>query len=179
MTLSLECLAYHLPTVLSIHMKKKAPQPTLPMKIILYEIKNLKVSDIEGIVIERFVFGTRYFNLYNPRSICKDHCERIHFQWLSDTFHWPKEDRWRNCYNASKSYKTINLVGTSQFSLQQVSTPEVAPVVVCNPVHENGKRKAMHSPGGERILKMKEDTSIMKVALEVENNRKQRVQEAK
>jgi len=43
--------------------------------------------DIEGKAIEKFAFGTQGFNPYDPHGICKDHCVRIHFQWLSRTFH--------------------------------------------------------------------------------------------
>ena len=43
-------VSYHLATRLSatLHRKKKSPWPTLPLKIGLYEIKNLKVMDDEG-----------------------------------------------------------------------------------------------------------------------------------
>jgi len=57
-------VAYHLSTRFStaLHRKIKATWPTLPMQIILYEIKNLKVMDTEGKVIEKFAFGTMEFN---------------------------------------------------------------------------------------------------------------------
>ena len=63
-------VVYHLSTGLStnFHMKKKAPWPTLPMKIGLYEIKNIKVTDIKGKVIEKFAFSTLGFNLYDPKK---------------------------------------------------------------------------------------------------------------
>lgn len=68
------------------------------MQIGLYEINNLKVLDTIGKVINNFSFGTHDFNPYDTCGICKDHCARIHFHWLSGTFHWPKEDAWKNCH---------------------------------------------------------------------------------
>jgi len=70
-------VSYHLSTGLSaaLHRKKKTPWPTLPMKIGLYKIKNLKVADTEGKVIKKFSFGTQDINLYDPHGIFKDHYE--------------------------------------------------------------------------------------------------------
>lgn len=61
-------VSYHLTIGLSasLHKKKKAPWPTIPMKIGLYEMKNLKVVDIEGKAIEMFSFSTRDFNHMSP-----------------------------------------------------------------------------------------------------------------
>jgi len=52
-------VTHHLSTGLSTFFckNKKAPWPTLPMQIELYEIKNLKVVDTEGKAIENFAFG--------------------------------------------------------------------------------------------------------------------------
>lgn len=108
-------VSYHLAIGLSaaLHMKKKAPWPNLPMQIGLYEIKNMKVMDTEGKVIDKFTFNSQDFNLYDPCGIYKDHCAIIHFQWLIGTFQWQEEDPWKNFYNASKTHKLASFVGTS------------------------------------------------------------------
>jgi len=63
--LMMKKLSYYLATGLLayLHKKKRRPWPTLPLKG-LYEIKNLKVVDVEGKEIVRFAFGTWNFNLY-------------------------------------------------------------------------------------------------------------------
>lgn len=82
-------VVYHLSTgfLATFDEKKKAPRRTLPMQIGLYEIKNLKVADFEGRAIEKFAFNTMDFNLYDPWNACRNHHGRIHFYWLSGTFH--------------------------------------------------------------------------------------------
>jgi len=64
---------------MSFHRKNKAPWPTLPSQIGLYEINNLKVMDTKGKEILNFAFGTQDFNPYDPCSIFKNHCARINF----------------------------------------------------------------------------------------------------
>lgn len=92
------------------------------MKIGLYEINKLKVADAEGKEIVRFEFGTQDFNPYDPHGICKDHCTIVYFSWLSRAFHFPKEDPWRYCYNASRLYDLVSLAGTSQVAPQMTMT---------------------------------------------------------
>ncbi len=113
--LVMQQVSYHLATRLStaFHRKNKAPWPTLPLKIVLYEINNLKVMDTEGKEIVKFAFHTWYFNQYDPLRICKDHCTRIYFPLIGREFHWPEEDPWRNCYNAFRLREYVSLVGTS------------------------------------------------------------------
>lgn len=108
-------VSYHLNTGLStsFHRNNKALCPTLLLKIRLYKINNLKVTDTEGKEIVKFAFGTRYFNLYDPYSTCKYHCARIHFHWINVAFHWLEEDPWSYCYNASKLCELASLAGTS------------------------------------------------------------------
>lgn len=154
---------------------KKAPWRTLPMQIGLYDIKNLKVTDTKGKAIEKFAFDTQDFNPYDPHGICKNKCVRIHFQWLSRTFHWQEEDPSKNFYNASKTYELVNFARTSQVAPQKATTQEAVLAEGSNPVHDKGKRKVMHIPGGERSHKMKVNPIVMKVDLAIEAARKQRM----
>lgn len=119
------------------------------MKVGLYGINNLKIIDSEGKEIENFAFGTLDFNPYDPRGICRDHCVRIHFQWLSETFHWPNKDLWKDFYNASKSHKPVTSAGTSQVTVQKKSTREAVPEEGRNPAQDKDKRKVSYIPGGE------------------------------
>lgn len=108
-------MSYNLVTVLSaaLHRMKKAPWPTLPLQIGLYEIKNFKVSNVKEKEIVKFSFGTQDFNLYDLGGICKDQCVRVYFPWIGGAFHWLEEDPWRICYNASKICELVTLAGTS------------------------------------------------------------------
>jgi len=117
--LVMQYVVYRLSTRLSgaLHTKQKARWPALPMQNGLYEIKNLKVADTEGNAIEKFTFGCLEFNSYDPRNVCKDHYVRIHYQWLSRTFHRPEEEAWKNCYNASKSREPANFSRISQVNM--------------------------------------------------------------
>lgn len=90
-----------------LYRKKKAPWPALPLQVALYEIKNMKDANTEDKEIEKFSFGHLEFNSYDPRNVCEQHCERIHFQWPINTFYRPKEEEIKNCYNPSKSYEPV------------------------------------------------------------------------
>ena len=72
-------VSYHISTRFSarLHKKKKAPWPTLPLWIRLYEIQNLKHAEAETEEFKRFTFGTRSFNPYEPHFLLKDHYERV------------------------------------------------------------------------------------------------------
>lgn len=168
-------VSYHLAIGLSatLHRKNKAPWPTLPLHIGLYKIKNLKFVDIEAKEIMKFEVDTNNFNLYDPRSICKDHCTRFYFPWIGMTFHWPEEDPWRYCYNSLRLSEPVSLEGTSQATPQTTTTLEVATVEGSNPVQDKGKRKTADSLEGESSCKMKVDPLLMKAALVVEEKRKQ------
>lgn len=102
--LIMEEVSYHLAIVFSaaLHWKKKAPWPTLPLWIILYEIKNRKYVDVEGKEITKFKLPTKDLNPYHPHNNCKYHWMRVHFPWINGAFHWLEEVPWRNCYNASR-----------------------------------------------------------------------------
>jgi len=119
-------VSYHLATgfLVALHKKKKAPWPTLHLKIRLYEIKNLKVIYVEAKEIMRFEFGTKDFNLFHSHNICKDHCTRVYFLWISGAFHWPDDDPWRYCYNASRLNEPVSLARTSQASPQTAVAPK-------------------------------------------------------
>ena len=60
-------VSYHISIGFSarLHMKKKAPWPTLPFRIGLYEIWNLKHVEVEMEEFNRFTFDTRSFNQYD------------------------------------------------------------------------------------------------------------------
>lgn len=112
-------VSYHLSIGLLVgqHRKKKVPWPTLPLQIGLYEIKSLKDVDVKAKDIVMFEFSTKDFNPYDPHSICKDHYVRVYFPWIHKIFHWPEEDLWRYCYNATRYNFPVNLVRTWKASL--------------------------------------------------------------
>jgi len=87
-------VSYHLSTGLSVglHRKKKVSWLTLPLRIGLYEIKILKDADAEAKEILKFEFDTKYFNMYDPCGIFKDHCAKVYYPWIHRTFHWNEED---------------------------------------------------------------------------------------
>ena len=62
-----------------LHWKKKAPWPTLPLQIELYEIWNLKHVDVETEKIKKYPFDAQSFNLYDPHCIVKYHYGRVQF----------------------------------------------------------------------------------------------------
>jgi len=78
-------VSYHLST--GLHKKKKGPWPTLPLLIKLYEIKSLKDADVRAKEILKFKFKTKYFILYDPHNICKNHCARVYCPWIHEKFH--------------------------------------------------------------------------------------------
>ena len=64
-------VAYHISIRLSatLHRKKKAPWPALPLQIGLYEIQSLKHIEAETKEFNRFTFGSRSFNTYDPHCV--------------------------------------------------------------------------------------------------------------
>lgn len=97
-------VSYHISVRLSsrLHWKKKAPWPTLPLRIGLYEIQNLKHVDAEIEEFKKFTFDTRSLNSYDPHCFVKDHCARVKFLWIHGVCHWVEEDSWRYCHNFLK-----------------------------------------------------------------------------
>ena len=57
-------VAYHISTglLVGLHRRKKAPWPTLPLWIGLYEIYTLKDADVEAEDLKKFGFDTKSFN---------------------------------------------------------------------------------------------------------------------
>lgn len=78
-----------------LHMKKKAPWPFIPLWIGLYEIMGLKDADVEGKDLEKFEFGTKDYNMYNPHYIFMNHCVKVYYPFINGAFDWAEEDRWR------------------------------------------------------------------------------------
>ena len=74
-------VAYHISTGLTARLqrKKKAPWPTLPLWIGLYEIQSIKQADVEAELMKKYPFDLRSYNLYDPHWIVKDHCMRVQF----------------------------------------------------------------------------------------------------
>ena len=82
-------VVYHISIRLSaiLHREKKEPWPTLLLQIGLYEIKNLKHSEAETLLLKRFTFGARSFNPYDPRFLVKDHYARVYYPWIHGACH--------------------------------------------------------------------------------------------
>ncbi len=119
-------VSYHLSIGLlaGLHRKKKAPWPSFPLRIGLYDIKSLKDVYVEAKEIVKFNFETKDFNLYYLHGIYKDHCVRVYFSWIHRACHWPEEDPWRYCYNASKIHETVSIETTWKAALQIAATLE-------------------------------------------------------
>lgn len=108
-------VAYHISIDLSgvLRRNKKAPWPTLLLQIGLYEIRNLKVVETKGKEIDKFSFGHMEYHPYDPRSVWKKHCEKIHFTWPSETYSRPEEEMIKNYYNAYKPHAPVKFSSTS------------------------------------------------------------------
>lgn len=104
-------MSYHILTGLSarLHRKKKEPWPSLPLRIKLYDIQNLKHAEAETKEFKRFTFGTRSFNPYDLHLLVKDHCVRVWFPWIHKACHWPEEDPWRYFYHLSKFNEPVDI----------------------------------------------------------------------
>ena len=74
-------VSYHLTIgfLVGLHRKKKAPWPTLPLWIGLYEIQNLKYAYVKIEEFKKFTFNMRSFNPYDPHYIVKDQFMRVQF----------------------------------------------------------------------------------------------------
>ena len=59
-----------------MHQKKKAPWPTLPLRIRLYKIQSFKHSDVEVEQMKKYPFDLGSYNLYDLRCLMKDHSAR-------------------------------------------------------------------------------------------------------
>lgn len=60
-----------------LHSKKKSPWPDFPLRIGLYELKRLKVTDAKIEELMRLPFGTMGFHIYDSRNVCRKHCTLI------------------------------------------------------------------------------------------------------
>jgi len=82
-------LSYNISTMLQpmLHRRKKAPWPSLPLRIGFYEIKSLKHVDGRVKDIVSFEFSTKDYNLYDPHGIGKNHCVKVYYPWIHGTFH--------------------------------------------------------------------------------------------
>jgi len=105
----------------------------------LYEIKNLKVAETKGKEIEKFSFSRMEYHPYNHRSVCKQHCVKIHFSSPSEIYSLPKEKMIQNYYNTSKPLEPNKFVGTSHVTPQQEATPKAKPSERRNLVCEKGR----------------------------------------
>lgn len=88
-TLVMQEVAYHISTWLStvLHRRKKAPLPTHPLRIGLYETRTLKDADVEAGDLKKFGFRTKSLNPYDPHCICKNHCVKVYFPWVHRACH--------------------------------------------------------------------------------------------
>lgn len=75
--------------------------------------------DAEAKEILKFEFGTKYFNLFEPHGICKNHCAKVHYPWIHGTFHWHKKGPWRYYYNDSKPNEPVSIATTLKIALQE------------------------------------------------------------
>lgn len=115
---------YHISTRLSarLHRRKNAPWPALPLRIGLYDIKSLKDVDGEAKEIEKYEFGTKDYNPYDPHDIFMKHYVKVYYPWVHGACHWAEEHPWRYCYNHSKLKEPINIVVEWKASLQEAAS---------------------------------------------------------
>lgn len=156
---------------------KKAPWPTLPLWIILYEIKNLKFSNSEAKDIMKFELGTKDFNLYDPLNIGKDQCTIVYFPWISSEFHCPKEDPWRYYCNSSRLNESVSVARTLKIAPKIAVALEETSTTVggSNLIQDKGNRNIFYTIMGEKSYKMKVDLIIAKEPLEVEAKREKQM----
>jgi len=87
--LVMEEVSYHISVGMSVklHLKKKAPRPTIPLWTGLYKIQNFKHADVEAKDIKKYPFDTQSYNPYDPHCFVKYHCMRVQFQWIHGACH--------------------------------------------------------------------------------------------
>ena len=134
------------------------------------------MKDVDAKVkdLEKFEFGTKDFNPYDPHCICKNHCAKVYYPWIYEACHWVEEDPWRYFYNSSRLSELVSMVEEWKATLQAVAPYEATTImtVVSNkPMQYKGKRKIVKSAEAEKSYKLKEDTLVEKVALEIEAKR--------
>lgn len=90
-------------------------------------MKNQKVDETKGTKLDKFIFGLMEYHLYDPRSVCKYHCAKIHFNWPSETYYRPKEETIKNYYNVSRPHTLVSQVGPLHVTLEHEDTLESRP----------------------------------------------------
>lgn len=65
-----------------LHIRKKAPWPTFPLRIGLYELKIHKAEITEIQEMHRLHFVVKDIHRFDPRRVCKQHCDNISFAWV-------------------------------------------------------------------------------------------------
>lgn len=80
---ALQEVAYQLRKWLSgvLHGRKKTPWHTFPLRIGLYELKSHKAAKEKIQELDCLHFTVKYFHGYDPRRVCRQHCENIGFTW--------------------------------------------------------------------------------------------------
>lgn len=71
--------------------------------------------------MNKFRFGTKSFNLYDPQDICKNHYEKVYYSWIHEACHWPKEDPQRYYYNSYVLNEPVSIVVEWKVALEEVA----------------------------------------------------------
>lgn len=117
---------------------------------------------------KRFTLGTISFNQYAPHHLVEDHCTRVYHPWIHMACHWPEEEPWKYCYNFSRLNELVRMV-VEWLAVQRVATSQRN-----RPTLDKGKRKFVDSVEVEQSYKFKVDPLVLRVALEIEEKRRQR-----
>lgn len=124
--------------------------------------------------MKTFGFGLTNYHLYDPKSVYNQHYAKIHFNLPSRNYSRPKEEKIKNCYNASRPHTLVNHVGPSHVNPEQEATSEARPLEKCHPMRIKYKSKVAHSLPEEKSHKYKVDPTILKATMVAKIKRKQK-----
>lgn len=169
-------MSYHISIGFSarLHKKKNTPWPILTLRILLYEIWNLKHAEAEMEEFNIVTFGTRSFNPYDPHCLVKNHCARVKLPWIHGVCHWTEEDPWIYCYHFFRLNESVEIaIEWLEKRREAVAhrAPSSATAEGSIPTHDKGKRKVVDNAEAEQSCKIKADPLVMKAALEIDANR--------
>lgn len=83
------------------------------------ELKSLKVAEKEDEELIFLKLGEMSFHKYDPRGVCKRHCDKLHFSWPYDSYSWEEEGKINNWYNVSRAHASSDEESPSNMAHEQ------------------------------------------------------------
>ena len=79
-----------------LHERKKAPWPTFPLRIILYELNIHKAKSVEIKELDRLHIVVKEFHGYDPSRVCRQNYERNGFNWGYSSMSTTEDEKVKN-----------------------------------------------------------------------------------